>query len=62
MLNGLQLSELPLDFLGTTYFTDVYVRKELLGSGAFGVVVKVIEKSSGRTYAMKVVFPTVLPA
>ena len=34
-------------------FNQVFDEVELLGSGAFGVVVKVIDINSGQPYAMK---------
>jgi len=54
VLNSLSLDELPLDFIRTTFFSDLYKGCEVLGAGSFGVVLKVIELSSNQEYAIKV--------
>lgn len=54
ILNGKSLEELPLDFIGTKYFSDIYVFKSVLGSGSFSVVLKVLERSTNMEFAFKV--------
>jgi len=54
ILSNCRLNDLSLDFLGTKTFSDLYLKEDLLGAGAFGVVLKVIERSTGKEYAMKV--------
>jgi len=56
LLNGTKLDDIPIDFLGTQHFADLYVMDRILGAGSFGVVLKVIEHSTGEEYAMKVLF------
>ena len=53
-LAGHKLQELGLDFLGTQTFNDLYLLEEVLGAGAFGVVLRVVERLTGEEYAMKV--------
>jgi hypothetical protein len=53
-LHGYKLQDLELDFIGTQFFTDIYLIDCVLGAGSFGVVLKVIERSTGNEYAMKV--------
>jgi hypothetical protein len=55
-LHDNKLKDLALDYLGTQTFNDVYLFEELLGAGAFGVVLRVVERSTGEEYAMKVPF------
>ncbi len=54
VLHGAQLEDLMLDYIGTSSFSDMYVLKELLGCGSFGVVLRVVEKATGQEHAMKV--------
>jgi len=54
MLNGTEINELPLDYIGTQYFSDYYSLITVLGSGSFAVVLEVREKSTKECYAMKV--------
>ena len=54
LLRGVALKDIPLDYIGTTYFGDTYKRKEILGTGSFGIVVKVLDIVSVTDYAMKV--------
>ena len=49
------LDELPLDYLGTTSFGDLYKNCGVIGSGSFGIVLRVIELSTNEQYAMKVI-------
>ena len=56
IIGGAELSELPLDYLNTTSFGDLYLFDRVLGSGTFGVVLKAIEKDTGNEYAIKVYF------
>ena len=49
------LSELPLDYLNATTFSDLYIVDRVLGAGTFGVVLKVFEKQSGDEYAIKII-------
>lgn len=37
-------------------FSDLYIKKEILGNGAFGTVVAVQSKQDNRPYAVKVLF------
>jgi len=53
--SGIPFDEIPLDYLNTTSFTDIYLVDRVLGAGNFGVVIKVIEKNSGNEYAIKVI-------
>ena len=55
LLQGASLNDLPLDFIETTFFSDLYQQHEVLGSGSFGVVVRVTELLSKEDYAMKVI-------
>ena len=54
MLDGIPLGELPLDYINTKFFGDVYEAREVLGAGSYGIVVRVTEKSTGEQYAVKV--------
>ena len=54
LLYGRKLKDLPIDFIETIYFSDVYLLDDVLGSGSFGVALKVLEKDTGEEYAMKV--------
>ena len=54
LLQGASLNELTLDYIGTTFFCDLYGHYETLGAGGFGVVVKVLELATNEYYAMKV--------
>ena len=54
LLYGEELEDLTLDYLECTSFGDIYVFHELLGSGTYGVVISILEKSTGDEYAMKV--------
>ena len=54
ILHGAKLEELPLDFIATTFFADLYLLDTVMGSGAFGVVLKIVERSTGNEFAMKV--------
>jgi len=56
MLGGTPLNELPLDYIDTVFFGDLYEQKKLLGAGTFGIVIKVMEKSTQMHYAIKVFF------
>eukprot|EP00826_Nyctotherus_ovalis_P032705 TRINITY_DN2633_c0_g8_i1.p1 TRINITY_DN2633_c0_g8~~TRINITY_DN2633_c0_g8_i1.p1 ORF type:complete len:364 (-),score=29.79 TRINITY_DN2633_c0_g8_i1:847-1938(-) len=53
-LNGKNLNDLSLDFIGTQYFSDLYVYKGILGTGSFGVVLRVLEVRSRNEFALKV--------
>ena len=53
-LHGSKLNELPLDFIATHCFGDLYLLDSVLGAGAFGVVLQIVEKSTGQELAMKV--------
>ena len=53
-LRGAKLDDLSIDFLGTQYFSDLYMMDSILGAGSFGVVIKSIEHDTGNEYAMKV--------
>ena len=55
-LHETKLQDLPLDFIGTKFFNDIYLMDSILGTGSFGVVLKVVERGTGNEYAMKVVF------
>lgn len=55
MLNGIPLAELPLDYIETSFFNDLYSDEGILGDGAFGIVLRVKEINSTVTYAMKVI-------
>ena len=54
ILHGTDIKDLALDFLGTQYFSDIYLFDTMLGTGGFGVVVKVIDRDTGEELAMKV--------
>ncbi len=54
LLHGNRLEELQLDFIATQYFDDLYILDAVLGAGAFGVVLQIIERASGQELAMKV--------
>jgi len=56
MLGGVPLKELPLDYIDTTFFGDLYEKERILGAGSFGIVIKVTEIVSKKEYAMKVFF------
>lgn len=55
-LNGLELKDVPLDFISTQYFTDLYILESILGSGSFGVVLQVVERKTGQELAIKVYY------
>lgn len=55
ILKNNNLDDLPLDFIGTKYFGDLYSFKGLLGTGSFGVVLRVLEQKTNREFALKVV-------
>lgn len=54
ILHDCKLDDVLLDFLGSQTFSDVYKFDKILGSGAYGVVIQVLEKSTGKEYALKV--------
>ena len=54
LLRGNNIEELALDFIATQYFGDLYLLDAVLGAGSFGVVLQVVERSSGKELAMKV--------
>ena len=54
-LHGIDINELPIDFIGTIYFADLYILDSILGAGSFGVVLKVVERATGEEFAMKVI-------
>lgn len=54
LLGDTKLEDLPIDFLGTMVFSDLYSKEKLLGCGAFGVVLKVIERKTSDEFAMKI--------
>ena len=54
LLHGLKLEDLPLDFIATHCFGDLYILDSVLGAGAFGVVLQIVERSTGEELAMKV--------
>lgn len=56
LLQGSSLNELPLDFIETVFFADVFARGEVLGAGSFGVVVRVTEIATRKDFAMKVLY------
>lgn len=56
LLNETKIEDLPLDFIGTQYFSDLYLFSEIMGAGSFGVVLKVIEITTKNEFAMKVLF------
>lgn len=58
ILSGAKLEDLPIDFLGTKTFSDIYLKETLLGAGAFAVVLKVIERSTAEEFAVKVLVPS----
>jgi len=60
ILGGAKLEELPLDFIGTQFFADLYVLDAILGCGSFGVALKVVEKSTAQELAMKVYFKSII--
>jgi len=60
VLKGSLLNELPLDFIETVFFADLFVRGEVLGAGAFGVIVRVTEISTNMNYAMKIIAREIL--
>jgi len=54
ILGDTPLNELPLDYIDTVFFGDLYESQKILGAGAFGIVIKVKEKLTKTEYAMKV--------
>ena len=56
VLYNLPLEELPLDYIETIFFSDLYVYYEILGAGSFGVVIRANEISTNIDYAIKVFF------
>ena len=52
--NGIPLDDLPLDYINTTSFGDLYLLDRILGAGAFGVVLQIIERQTAKEYAIKV--------
>ena len=54
VLCGNNIQDLPLDFIGTEFFSDYYLLESILGAGSFGVVLKVLENNTGEELAMKV--------
>ncbi len=52
--NGVPLPDLALDYLNSTTFGDLYILDRVLGAGTFGVVLKAVERATGREYAVKV--------
>lgn len=54
LLHGENLPDLPLDFIGTMYFSDFYKFKSILGAGSYAVVLEVLEPLTRREFAMKV--------
>jgi len=54
LLHGKKFSDLPLDFIGTMYFSDFYEFKSILGAGSYAVVLEVMERLTKRKLAMKV--------
>ena len=50
-----ELNDLPLDYLHTTSFSDLYLYDGLLGAGSFGVALKAIHKHSATQCAIKVI-------
>ncbi len=54
LLRGGRIEELQLDFIATQHFDNLYILDAILGAGAFGVVLQVIERSTGQELAMKV--------
>ena len=54
-LHGELLNDLPLDYIRTTFFSDIYLKHKVLGTGGFGVVISVIELSTQKEYAMKII-------
>ena len=57
-LEDYTLEELPLDYIGTTFFGDIYKYHGVLGFGSFGIVLKVREISSNLDFALKVTLHT----
>ena len=54
-LHGELLNDLPLDYIRTTFFSDIFLKHKVLGTGGFGVVISVIELSTQKEYAMKII-------
>jgi hypothetical protein len=54
ILDGASLDSLALDYIETTFFSDLYILDRVLGAGTFGVVLQVIERATCEEYAMKV--------
>ena len=54
ILNGKDIDDLPIDFIGTKYFSDLYALSSILGAGSFGVALKVLDKTTDEMLAMKV--------